>query len=114
VAGAVPKAQVLAAVGRARKGLATQTVTLRPGHRPAGTRGGVYFVDFPGAKQSVVYVGRLALAATDPNSNNLDFANEVLGGGSSGKLFQTLRIEKGYTYGAYSFVSQLKAQARLR
>jgi zinc protease len=70
----------------------------------------VYFVDFPGAKQSVVYVGRLALAATDPNSNNLDFANEVLGGGSSGKLFQALRIEKGYTYGAYSFVSKLKAQ----
>ena len=34
--------------------------------------------------------------------NNLDFANEILGGGSSGRLFQTLRIEKGYTYGAYS------------
>ncbi len=70
---------------------------------PAPVPGGsVYFVDFPGAKQSVLYVGQLALDATNPDYNNLDFANEILGGGSSGRLFQTLRIEKGFTYGAYS------------
>ncbi len=110
VAGAVPESQVLPAVGGLEKAWQPKTVTPpAPGTLRQAPAGGVYFVDFPGAKQSVVYVGRLALAATDPNSNNLDFANEVLGGGSSGKLFQTLRIEKGYTYGAYSYVSQLKA-----
>jgi zinc protease len=56
----------------------------------------------------VIYVGNIALTGNDPNSNNLEFANEVLGGGSSGKLFQTLRIEKGYTYGASSFVNKSK------
>ena len=64
--------------------------------------GNLYFVDVPGSKQSVIMIGKLALSATDENANNLDFANEILGGGSSGRLFQTLRIEKGYTYGAYS------------
>ena len=64
--------------------------------------GNLYFIDVPGSKQSVIMIGKLALAATDENANNLDFANDILGGGSSGRLFQTLRIEKGYTYGAYS------------
>ncbi len=75
--------------------------------------GNVFFVDFPGAKQSVIYVGRLAVPATDPYSTKLDFANEILGGGSSGKLFQTLRVEKGYTYGAYSTVVKTKEIAPL-
>ncbi|WP_418513109.1 M16 family metallopeptidase [Corallibacter sp.] len=65
----------------------------------------LYFIDVPDAKQSVLYIGKLALSATNPDANNLDFANEIIGGGSSGRLFQTLRIEKGYTYGAYSSVS---------
>jgi zinc protease len=62
----------------------------------------LYFVDVPGAKQSVLQVGRLVLSATDPDYTRLDFANERLGGNSSGRLFQLLRIEKGYTYGARS------------
>ena len=62
----------------------------------------VYFVDVPGAKQSVLRAGRLALSAADADATRLGYANERLGGGSSGRLFQLLRVEKGYTYGAYS------------
>ena len=40
-----------------------------------------------------------------PDFTKIDFANEILGGGSSGRLFQTLRIQKGFTYGAYSTAS---------
>jgi zinc protease len=70
---------------------------------PAESKAGnLYFVDVPGSKQSVIMIGKLALSYTNENANNLYFANEILGGGSSGRLFQTLRIEKGYTYGAYS------------
>lgn len=79
-----------------------------PNQAPAGN---VYFVDFPGAKQSVIYVGRLAPSASDPGSTALDFASEILGAGSSGKLFQVLRVEKGYTYGAYSNVVKAKEMA---
>ena len=62
----------------------------------------LYFIDVPGAKQSVIYLGNQALPATHKDYARLTHANEVLGGGSSGQLFQTLRIQKGYTYGAYS------------
>ena len=68
----------------------------------------LYFIDFPEAKQSVIRIGKLALSAEDENANNLRFANEIIGGGSSGKLFQTLRIGKGYTYGAYSSIGNSK------
>jgi len=68
----------------------------------------LYFIDVPNAKQSVLYIGKLAISETNPDANNLNFANEILGGGSSGQLFQTLRIGKGYTYGAYSSISSNK------
>lgn len=71
----------------------------------------IYFIDFPGAKQSVFNIGKLALSAKDPNASKLEFANQILGSGSSGRLFQTLRIEKGYTYGAYSGVRESEAIA---
>ncbi|PKV51331.1 zinc protease [Aquimarina sp. MAR_2010_214] len=70
--------------------------------------GHLYFIDVPESKQSVIFIGKLALSATNPEFNNLDYANEILGGGSSGRLFQTLRIQKGYTYGAYSVIRAQK------
>lgn len=70
--------------------------------------GNLYFIDVPNAKQSVIYLGKLSLSMMDDDYNNLSFANEVLGGGASGMLFQTLRIEKGYTYGFYSSIMQNK------
>lgn len=68
--------------------------------------GKVYFIDVPGSKQSVLAIGKLTAATPDPDFNKIVFANEKLGGGISGDLAQVLRIEKGYTYGAYSFVSE--------
>ena len=67
--------------------------------------GKVYFIDVPSSKQSVIYAGKMTVPTTHPDANPLQFANEKLGGGISGDLAQVLRIEKGYTYGAYSSVS---------
>ena len=71
----------------------------------------LYFINIPGSKQSVIYAGKIALSGNNEDYNNLDYANEILGGGSSGRLFQTLRIEKGYTYGAYSYIRQQENKA---
>mgnify|MGYP000374423626 CR=1 FL=1 len=65
----------------------------------------VFFVDVPGSKQSVLNIGRVTVPTTHPEFDKLDFTNEKLGGSIAGDLSQTLRIEKGYTYGAYSGVS---------
>lgn len=65
----------------------------------------VFFIDVPGSKQSVLNIGRLTIPTQHPDFAKLDFTNEKLGGSIAGDLSQTLRIEKGYTYGAYSGVS---------
>ena len=61
---------------------------------------GVYFVDVPDAKQSQLYVGHLALAATDPDYYAANVMNYQLGGNFNSRLNMILREEKGYTYGA--------------
>lgn len=102
IAGAVSKskATTIATVLNDFKGASVELPKQNlPTESKAGT---LYFVDVPGSKQSVIMISKLALSAKDEQANNLNFANEILGGGSSGRLFQTLRIEKGYTYGAYS------------
>ena len=62
----------------------------------------VYFVDIPNAPQSVIVAGRLALSQTDPDYYPAVVMNHQLGGGITGRFFQILRLEKGYTYGAGS------------
>jgi len=60
----------------------------------------VYFVDVPGAKQSVINIGYLALSRTDPDFYPATVMNYKLGGSFAGNVNMVLREEKGYTYGA--------------
>lgn len=62
----------------------------------------IYLIDRPGSAQTVLQFGVLGITAKDPDYIPLTIANRVLGGGSSGRLFQNIREKKGYTYGAYS------------
>ena len=105
IAGMVNEQEVQKALSGLAKNWNDDTVVFPTNTLPEENhKGKLFFIDVPNAKQSVIYAGKLALSATDEEANNLNFANEILGGGSSGRLFQTLRIEKGYTYGAYSDV----------
>jgi len=71
----------------------------------------LFFIDFPKAKQSVIYVGKVATDSLSPDFYPLQFSNSRLGGGMSARLSQTLRIQKGYTYGAYSYIPSSIYQA---
>lgn len=62
----------------------------------------IYFVDVPGAKQSVIRIGNLALPRTHPDYDAAEVMNYKLGGSFSGSLNMILREEKGFTYGARS------------
>jgi zinc protease len=75
---------------------------------PTPEKGSVYFVDVPGAKQSVIQIGYLSLPRNSPDYSKAVAANYMLGGGPSAKFFMILREEKGYTYGAYSGFSGSK------
>lgn len=62
----------------------------------------IYFVDVPGAKQSVINIGNLSLSSLDADYYPADVMNYKLGGSFNGLLNLVLREEKGYTYGAFS------------
>jgi zinc protease len=112
VAGAVPQARVTKALATLEKSWKAKPVSLPKYSLPEQSKGGtVYFIDVPDAKQSVLYVGKLGVSAADPASTDIGYANEILGGGISGRLGQTLRIAKGYTYGAQSFQSNAVERA---
>lgn len=59
-------------------------------------------VDMPDAGQAAVYVATRALPRRDEDYYALTLANTVLGGGSSGRLFEEIRTKRSLSYGAYS------------
>jgi zinc protease len=68
----------------------------------------IYFVDVPGAKQSVIYIGCPSVPRTDPDYYPAFVTNYKLGGSFNGIFNLILREEKGFTYGARSYFSGAK------
>ena len=81
----------------------------------------VSVVNKSSAVQSVVALGNIIdLKPGDEDIVKLNLANQILGGGSLGRLFQNIREDKGYTYGAYSdydsdkLIGEFNAEASVR
>ncbi len=81
----------------------------------------VGLVDRSSSVQTVIDVVQpIDLTLGDENYISSRLLNQIFGGGSSGRLFQNLREDKGYTYGAYSsfssdkLVGQFSAGASVR
>lgn len=68
----------------------------------ARTESGLHLIDKPGAAQSELRLGHLAVASTDPDFYPLQALNHLLGGAFSSRLNLNLREDKGYTYGVRS------------
>lgn len=62
----------------------------------------VYIVDKPGAPQSQIRIGSVAVARSTPDYFPIQVMNTILGGSFSSRLNLNLREEHGYTYGAGS------------
>lgn len=106
ISGDVRAADVQAALEKALadwkpEGAAPAVPPARP-EAAAATR--VYMVARPNSVQTALRFTSLGVSRTDPDYVALTVANRVLGGASSSRLFQNLREERGYTYGAYSDV----------
>ena len=74
----------------------------------------IYFVDIPNSKQSVIQIGKPMETQSDEDLYAARFVNERLGSGTAARLFQQLREEKGYTYGAYSGIPQRRSESFFR
>lgn len=62
----------------------------------------VHLVDRPGSAQSEIRVGNLALARKHPDWIRFSLASDILGGGTTGRLFLDVREKQGLTYGIYA------------
>ena len=60
----------------------------------------IYFVDVPGAKQSVINIGNYAVPRSSDDYHPATVMNYKLGGSFNGIVNMILREEKGFTYGA--------------
>jgi predicted Zn-dependent peptidase len=69
-----------------------------PPESPAGLRRAV-LVEKASAPQTFLILGMPGMARSDPDLVAAQVLFQVLGGGSSSRLFRDLREEKGYTYG---------------
>ncbi|GAA4312455.1 hypothetical protein GCM10023115_31450 [Pontixanthobacter gangjinensis] len=81
----------------------------------------ISFLNMPNAVQSqIAVVNPVKLTKNNPDYFPALIANQILGGGSDGRLFLNLREDKGYTYGSYSslgddkYVSSFVATAEVR
>jgi zinc protease len=71
-------------------------------------KGGVVLVNRPGAVQTSLAMGSLAIKGDDPDRFAIAVMNRILGANPAARLFMNLREQKGYTYGAYSSVSSYR------
>jgi predicted Zn-dependent peptidase len=67
----------------------------------------VYLVDRPGSAQSQIFVGVLGVERKSPEWPALAAANQVLGGGVSGRLFLDVREKRSLAYGTGSSLSEV-------
>jgi zinc protease len=112
IAGNVTKEQVLAALKPLENEWKNKEVTMNNYTVPPNPeKSMIYFVDIPGSRQSVIYLGYLAMSRDNPDYVKADFINYRLGGAFTSILNQILREEKGYTYGASSYFQELKVKA---
>ena len=65
----------------------------------------ICIIDQPGTTQSAIVLGNLVGPRSDPDYLKATLVSQVLGGGSSARLYRNLREDKGFTYGSYSFVT---------
>ncbi len=73
---------------------------------PAPTH--IVLIHRPGSAQSNIRVGNLAVRPGDDLYYPATIANRILGGGSAARLYEILRQQKGWTYGAYSGIQRRK------
>jgi len=112
VAGNVTKEQVLAALEPlSKEWKATEVSFNNYPAPPVPEKSTIYFVDIPGSRQSVIYLGYPALSRSNPDYVKVNFINYRLGGAFTSILNQILREQKGFTYGARSFFEESKEVA---
>ena len=107
-AGDVDHRELLELVGKATEGLEWPWGTSPNRSRARGNRrrkapkGELHLANWPG-EQCTVTMGTVGLSRAHEDRRTLEVFNEVVGGGMSSRLFQSIREDQGLAYSVYSF-----------
>jgi len=69
----------------------------------------VLLVDKPDATQTYFMIGNVGISSTNADRGYIDVVNTLFGGRFTSLFNTELRIKSGYSYGAFSFFSELRA-----
>ncbi|MEO1014021.1 MAG: pitrilysin family protein [Pseudomonadota bacterium] len=86
----------------------TPTKNVATVERPA--KGKVIIVDKPGSPQSLVLAGHSAPPTGAENNIAINAMNDIVGGQFTARVNMNLREEKGWAYGAYTFLQGARGQ----
>ncbi len=70
----------------------------------------VVLIDKPGSPQTVIFAGHVAPPTGAENTLAIDTMNAVLGGQFTARVNMNLREDKGWSYGAFTFMPNAKGQ----
>jgi zinc protease len=73
-------------------------------------RDAVYIIDRPSAEQSIILAANLAPPHGEGNEIAIESMNEILGGSFTSRINMNLREDKGWAYGAFSFMLSTRGQ----
>jgi zinc protease len=108
IVGDVTPEEAFAGAERAFGGWAKATAeAVKPIDPPPPTRR-VVVIDKPGAVQTEIRVGNIAIPRKNDDFMAMDLAAKVLGGEGANRLHRVLRSERGLTYGASADFNALK------
>ena len=86
----------------------TPVKNIAPVARPA--QGKVIIVDKPGSPQSLILAGHAAPPSDAPNNVAITAMNDIIGGQFTARINMNLREDKGWAYGAYTFLPGARGQ----
>ena len=73
-------------------------------------QGRVIIVDKPGSPQSLILAGHIAPPTGTPDNIAVSTMNDIIGGQFTARVNMNLREDKGWAYGAYTFMPDARGQ----
>ncbi|NOX70741.1 MAG: insulinase family protein [Gammaproteobacteria bacterium] len=80
------------------------------GHVAVPDKASVYIIDRPGAQQSIILAANLAAPPGQGDDIAIETMNEIIGGSFTSRINMNLREDKGWAYGAFTFLMNMKGQ----
>jgi zinc protease len=80
------------------------------GHVDLPPAGRLLLVDKPGSPQSLILAAHVAPSSSAPDTIDIETMNDIIGGTYSARVNQNLRVDKHWSYGAFTVLPEARGQ----